>query len=165
MIFGLPGSGKSTFAYKLSQKLSIPLHHVDKFFFVQNWQERDPREFQKMLQSIVAKPEWIIDGNAMRYLEMRWALADVIIYFKMPADLCLWRIIKRCWFVNPLLDDLPVDCPRKVSWQLVNYLFNFKKRYGDIIENHAAKYSGKHFFRIETDKEAAQLFSILNKDH
>jgi adenylate kinase family enzyme len=45
MIFGIPGSGKSTFAAKLSQQLGLPLFHLDKYFFTRDWQERDYDEF------------------------------------------------------------------------------------------------------------------------
>jgi len=34
MIVGIPGSGKSTFALKLSQFLDLPLYHLDKYFFI-----------------------------------------------------------------------------------------------------------------------------------
>jgi adenylate kinase family enzyme len=33
MIFGRPGSGKSTFATWLSRALNLPLHHLDKHFY------------------------------------------------------------------------------------------------------------------------------------
>lgn len=41
MVFGLPGSGKSTFATKLAQFLNLPIYHLDKHFYVENWIERD----------------------------------------------------------------------------------------------------------------------------
>ena len=34
VIIGLPGSGKSTFAIELGEKLNIPVHHLDKFYTV-----------------------------------------------------------------------------------------------------------------------------------
>lgn len=40
MIFGRPGSGKSTFALQLHKLTEIPLHHVDKHFFEAGWQKR-----------------------------------------------------------------------------------------------------------------------------
>jgi adenylate kinase family enzyme len=40
-IFGRPGSGKSTFAHKLHLKTGLPLYHLDRYFFVANWVERD----------------------------------------------------------------------------------------------------------------------------
>ena len=45
MIFGRPGSGKTTFAYELSKKLNLPLYHLDKYFFTANWVQRDYQEF------------------------------------------------------------------------------------------------------------------------
>ena len=34
MIFGRPGSGKSTFAVKLSRSIVFPLYHLDKYFYI-----------------------------------------------------------------------------------------------------------------------------------
>lgn len=45
MVFGLPGSGKSTFATKLAQSLNLPIYHLDRHFYVENWVERDYQEF------------------------------------------------------------------------------------------------------------------------
>lgn len=43
MIFGKPGSGKSTFAFWLHQKTKIPLYYLDKYIYLQNWQERNEK--------------------------------------------------------------------------------------------------------------------------
>jgi adenylate kinase family enzyme len=32
-VIGLPGSGKSTFSFKLGKILSIPVHHLDRHMF------------------------------------------------------------------------------------------------------------------------------------
>lgn len=92
MIFGIPGSGKSTFAVKLSQQLGLPLFHLDKYFFVQGWQERDYNEFLRIQRELVEKERWIIDGNATRSFEMRFSRSDVVLYFRFNRLLCLWRI-------------------------------------------------------------------------
>ena len=63
MIFGRPGSGKSTFAHDLHKITGLPLHHLDKHFFTRNWVERDKQEFLDIQQSIVDTDSWIIDGN------------------------------------------------------------------------------------------------------
>ena len=66
MIFGRPGSGKSTFANKLSKEINTPLYHLDKYFYVDNWIERDYQEFLQVQQDIVNQPSWIIDGNSTK---------------------------------------------------------------------------------------------------
>lgn len=52
MIFGIPGSGKSTFALKLSRLLNLPLFHLDKYFFVSGWEERNYEEFLQIQQGL-----------------------------------------------------------------------------------------------------------------
>ena len=48
MIFGLPGSGKSTFAVRLARLLHLPVVHLDKYFFIHNWNKRDHEDFLKI---------------------------------------------------------------------------------------------------------------------
>jgi len=54
MIFGRPASGKSTFAYKLAAKTGLPLHHLDKRFFVSGWVERSNQEFMQIQEDTPA---------------------------------------------------------------------------------------------------------------
>ena len=95
MIFGIPGSGKSTFSALLAVLLHIPLYHLDRYFYTQRWKERAYNEFLAIQESFVEKESWIIDGNATRSLEIRFKKADVVLYFRFNRLLCLWRIFKR----------------------------------------------------------------------
>src|SRR5271169_879774 len=95
MIFGLPGNGKSTWSIRLSDLLEIPVYHLDKYFFVENWNKRNYDEFLRDQQELVSEEAWIIDGNCMRSLEMRFARADTALYFRFSRLVCLWRIFKR----------------------------------------------------------------------
>lgn len=98
MIFGRPGGGKSTFAFDLHQSLGLPLYHLDKFFFTSNWAKRDTQEFLTFQQDLVDQEQWIIDGNCTQSLEMRYARADLVIYFKYPRWICYGRVFKRRFF-------------------------------------------------------------------
>jgi adenylate kinase family enzyme len=89
MIFWRPGSGKSEFSQKLHQFFpGYPLYHLDKYFYIDNWQERPADDFLRIQQQFIDQPQWIIDGNSIRSLEMRYAQADFIIYFLLPRWLC-----------------------------------------------------------------------------
>jgi hypothetical protein len=72
MIFGIPGSGKSTVAVKLSGLLHLPVFHLDRYFFIEGWKERDYEEFLKIQKELAEQESWIIDGNATRSLEIRF---------------------------------------------------------------------------------------------
>ena len=54
MIFGRPGNGISNFALWLSATLKLPLHHWDKHFFIENWVQREYKEFLTIQENIVS---------------------------------------------------------------------------------------------------------------
>lgn len=66
IVIGCPGSGKSTFAKKLSKYTKTPLCYLDRL----NWNADKTavaREiFDERLSAVLQKDEWIIDGNYMR---------------------------------------------------------------------------------------------------
>ena len=94
MIFGCPGSGKSTFALTLHQAAGIPLYHLDKYFYTTNWFERDYAEFLAIQQSLIDTKSWIIDGNCLKSLAMRYKKADLILYFNYPRGYVIGGYLK-----------------------------------------------------------------------
>lgn len=52
LIIGNAGSGKSTFARQLAQKLKLPLVHLDQNYWQGNWEHLSREEFDAFLQQI-----------------------------------------------------------------------------------------------------------------
>ena len=154
MIFGIPGSGKSTFAAKLSQQLGLPLYHLDKYFFVRDWQERDYSEFLGIQRRLVEQKQWIIDGNATKSLEMRFSRSDVVLYFRFNRLLCLWRIFKRLIYKSPHISDRAEGCSEMVRLRLIRYLWGFDDRVKDTIKELCAKYPSVQFYELHNVQEA-----------
>lgn len=153
MIFGRPGSGKSTFALKLNQALKLPLYHLDKYFFENNWLERNHDEFLAILQSLVNQDKWIIDGNCIKSLEMRYAKADLAIYFNYPKYICYWRILKRIYCKDKQIDDRAEDCNETVSFSLLKYMWNFESRVAKQLDYLKQKYPHCQFIEIKSDQD------------
>jgi adenylate kinase family enzyme len=126
-IFGRPGSGKSTFALKLAAQLKLPLIHLDKLFFTANWEPRDYEEFLTLQQTLVNQPQWIIDGNSHQSLGMRFARAELVIFFNYPRWTCLYRVFKRLFNKDPQIDDRAPGCREIVRWPLIKYLWTYDK--------------------------------------
>lgn len=165
MIFGRPGSGKSTFALPLKKALSLPLYHLDRYFFVENWKERDKEEFLALQKSFVAQDQWIIDGNAMRSLEMRYARADISLFFCYPKLTCLFRVLKRRFYEKKRdIQDRAEGCSEAVHWNFVKYLWTFEKRYESFIEEVRGRYPTTPFFKITTEEERRQVEDFLLKE-
>lgn len=52
-------------------------------------------EYDMKLMEILRFPEWIIDGNYQRTIDIRMKKADTIILFDLPTELCLEGAIAR----------------------------------------------------------------------
>ena len=95
LIIGNAGAGKTTFANRLALKMKLPLVHLDKIYWCDNWQHLSREEFDCLLQKELEKPEWIIDGNFNRTISHRMKYCDTIFYFDFHVIRCLWGITKR----------------------------------------------------------------------
>jgi len=158
-IIGKPGSGKSTFASVLAKKLNLPLYHLDKIFFVENWQYRPYFDFLDEQQDWCDEDSWIIDGNSLQSLNMRYERATMVVYFNYPLWLCYWRIIKRIFRPNPEIDDLPKGCSKNLSWRLITYLWGHEKRINPLLKVMREIYPDVPFLEIKSDKEL-EKFSL-----
>ena len=95
IVIGCPGSGKTTFAEKLNKVTEIPLYYLDAI-----WHKPDkthiPREkFDERLKEIFETPEWIIDGNYSRTIELRLEQCDTVFLFDLPTAICLQGATER----------------------------------------------------------------------
>ncbi len=161
MIFGRSGSGKSTFALKLHQATGLPLHHLDAYFFTENWVERDTQEFLAIQQSIVDQDAWIIDGNSIRSLEMRYRRAQLCLYFNYPRRLCYFRIFKRrFWKKDPAIADRAPQCPEVLRWALLTYMWSVEKRVAPVVAQLQIQYPNVIFkeIRCDADLKCEDLF-------
>jgi adenylate kinase family enzyme len=152
MIFGRPGSGKSTFSHALHKQTRIPLHHIDKYYFVENWVERDRQEFLDIQQSIVDTDSWIIDGNSIKSLEMRYAKADLVLCLNFPRWICLYRVLKRILFPNTKINDRAEGCKDSLSWKLLEYMWTFDQHVEKPIAYLRKKYPNIKFEKITNDR-------------
>lgn len=158
-IFGLPGSGKTTFADKLGKLLKIPVHHIDKHYFLPNWEFRYHNEFLAIQNNLVNEESWIIEGNSIKTLGIRFAKADVVIYFCYPRYLCLWRVCKRAFYYDKTINDTPDGCSKGPSWPLIKYLWTFKKEKRETLEEFQRNYPHVKFYTFYNDNDA---FNYLN---
>lgn len=157
MIFGRPGSGKSTFALAVHQHTGLPLYHLDRYFFKENWQERPQEEFLCWQQEMVIKPQWIMDGNSIHSLEMRYQRSDLVVYFNFPKWLCLIRLFKRRFFKDLAIQDRAVDCPEILRWRFIRYMWTFEKRVSSPLRTCQQRYPHIPFIELRSSHDVKKL--------
>ena len=66
LVMGSSGSGKSTFARRLSALTGIPTVSIDALFWKPGWVESDKDDFERRMIEVAREPRWIMDGNYTR---------------------------------------------------------------------------------------------------
>jgi adenylate kinase family enzyme len=148
-LIGLPGSGKSTFASKLGKILEIPIHHLDRHMFETGGKKRDKQEFIEVQKAMLAEEAWVIEGCSFSTFEMRFAKADVLIYFHFSRLVCFLRLFKRLFNYKKDFDGL-----RAVTWEILKYTWNFDKEKRARIEELRKKYPQTEFLIFRGQKDA-----------
>ena len=95
IVIGCPGSGKTTFAEKLSKRTGLPLYYLDAIWHKPDKTHITREEYDERLTEIFGTPEWIIDGNYNRTIEARLQQCDTVFLFDLPADVCLQGAVER----------------------------------------------------------------------
>ena len=95
MAVGGCGAGKSTFSKKLAALTGLPLIHLDRLGWRENWEKTPREEFDAVLSAVIAGEEWIIDGNWSRTVSERLKRADTVFWFRFNGLQCLWGVVER----------------------------------------------------------------------
>jgi adenylate kinase family enzyme len=129
LVLGCAGSGKTTLARILGERLSLPVIHLDRHYWRAGWVEPSKEEWRAQVAELAARPEWIMDGNYGGTVVERLAAADTAIVLDFPTHICLWRVVKRlvCSYgrVRP---DLPEGCPDRFSFEFLRYVARFRRQ-------------------------------------
>jgi len=104
IIIGCPGAGKSTFARKLRDMTSIPLYYLDMLWHKEDHTNISEEEFDTLLNEIIKKERWIIDGNYQRTLETRLKECDTVFLLDFPLEVCLSSARSR---IGKKREDMP----------------------------------------------------------
>ncbi len=95
VVVGTSGSGKTTFARNLAQRLGYPHIELDSLHWLPNWTEAPLEFFRERVAHAVAGERWVIDGNYGKVRDIVWARADTIVWLDYPLGVALWRLLKR----------------------------------------------------------------------
>ncbi len=138
IIIGCPGSGKTTFAEKLSEHTALPLYHLDAIWHKSDKTHISREEYDTRLAEIFKTDMWIIDGNYRRTIETRLQQCDTVFLFDLPTELCLKGATERLgkdrydlpWIETELSDDFRqaiIDFPQNVLPGIYDLIDRYKE--------------------------------------
>lgn len=164
-IIGCPGSGKSTVAKQLHEKLNIPIYHLDQYYWLPGWKRPNKDAFKKIHNALCDKQQWLIEGMAMRNLAYRVAKADVIIFLDIPLRTCLYRIFKRAFTgFGAIRDTSAPGCHERFpDHEFLSYVWNFNRKHRPVIMKLLEQYKDqKKIFVIKSSKDIDKIISNVS---
>lgn len=159
ILIGSGGAGKSTLARQLSEKLSVPVHHLDALFWKPNW-VAVPRDEQRIVQyTLVKKETWIIDGNYGGTMDIRLEAADTIIFLDIHRVICVYRAFKRkLQYRNKTRPDMGAGCKEKVDPNFLKWIWNYPRtKRPDILRKLQQLSEEKRVIILKTPKEVKRF--------
>lgn len=104
VVSGTTGSGKTTLAAVLADRLGSKFIDIDELHWGPDWTPRST--FREELDQATTNDRWVAAGNYSATRELTWGRADTIVWLDYPALLVFWRLLKRTlqrvWTKEPL---------------------------------------------------------------
>ena len=163
MIIGCGGAGKSTLARQLGEKLNLPVVHLDQIWWKPgNWQHLEREEFDKLLKVEVEKPQWILDGNFNRTIEVRLQACDTVIYLDFSRFACLTSWLKRViqnW--GKARADMTEGCVEWFDPEMAQWIWQFngknRRRYYELL----SQADDKHVYILKNRRAVRRFLEQL----
>jgi adenylate kinase family enzyme len=96
-VVGNTGSGKSTFARALAERLGVPHVELDAIRHQPDWEEMPDDRFLDAVERVTRGPGWVVDGNYSRVVVAGpvWERADTVVWIDLPRRTVMRQLAGR----------------------------------------------------------------------
>ena len=162
-MIGSGGAGKTTLAKRLEVRLNIELIHLDSIYWKPGWVETPKAEWLKIVEELVKREAWIMDGNYSGTLDLRIRACDTVVFLDMPRLVCLWRVAKRLllnW--NRNRPDMADECRERLNLDFMLWICGYRKRTRPKVLSMLRENSqSKTIVLLRSQKEIEEFLAVL----
>jgi adenylate kinase family enzyme len=94
-VVGTSGSGKTTIAQRLAQRLNVPHVELDALNWGPNWTPAPRELFRQRVDEALSGAAWTTDGNYSAVRDIVWSRADTIVWLDYSLPLIMARMVSR----------------------------------------------------------------------
>lgn len=87
-VVGAGGPGKSTFARELGLAFQLPVYHRDEYHWLPGWKQPTNEVWPAAQSELVAKDQWVIEGNFSPSFDIRFDRADPVYVLSLNRWVC-----------------------------------------------------------------------------
>lgn len=129
LVIGSGGAGKSTFAPRLGTILNLEVIHLDSLYWSSGWVEMPKDRWRAVVEELLQRDSWIIDGNYGGTLDLRLSACDGVIFLDVPRLICLQRVLKRvALYRKAIRPDMAAGCRERVNWEFIKYVWDYPRK-------------------------------------
>lgn len=92
-VIGTTGSGKTTLAARIAERLGIPHVELDALHWDPAWTPSPA--FRQRAAGALRGDEWVVDGNYSQVRDIVWSRADTVVWLDYWLWLILLRLLRR----------------------------------------------------------------------
>ena len=159
LVIGCPGSGKSYFSRRLSERTGIEVCHLDMLFWNSDRTTVSRETFIERLSAVLETDEWIIDGNYGFTMEMRLEKCDTVFFFDLPVETCLEGVASRRGKPRPDMPWNEADYP--VDEEFIEFIKAFREERRPIILERLSRFADKTVYTFESRTQADEFLKSL----
>jgi adenylate kinase family enzyme len=94
-VVGTSGSGKTTTASQIAQRLGIAHVELDALHWEPNWTEAALDVFRERVSQALNGKTWVVDGNYSKTRDIVWSRADTVVWVDYTLIVILWQLLRR----------------------------------------------------------------------
>ncbi|HEY7105054.1 MAG TPA: AAA family ATPase [Acidimicrobiia bacterium] len=97
LVVGAAGSGKTTTARAIAERLGLPHVEMDALFWGPGWTPVEPDVFHARLRNAARGDAWVCDGNyfSAGASEIVWPRIDTVVFLDLPKRTVVRRAVVR----------------------------------------------------------------------
>lgn len=163
LVIGCGGAGKTTLALRLGEILSLPVVHLDSFYWRPGWEPTPKEEWEETVRRLAAGAAWVMDGNYGGTLDLRIAASDAVVFLDKPRHLCLWRVTKRrLRYWGRSRPDVAPGCPERLDREFLRYIWSYPmERRPGILRKLESTSRSKDVFVLRSEGETRRFLAEL----
>jgi adenylate kinase family enzyme len=155
LVIGSGGAGKSHFARELGARTGLPVTHLDELYWRPGWVPQEREAWTAQVGTLLAQPEWILDGNFGGTLPQRLCACDTVVFLDLPRLVCLYRVLLRRWnHRGRSRPDMAPGCPERIDMEFVRWILTYPEtRRPSVLKRLADAGTGVRVVRLRSTRE------------